>query len=180
MCDDTASVINHYLSKDGGSVRRRLWGEDDAEANEEIALHLVSVCDENNSFTSATRRCTPLKVHIRYTLKKPIHKLRVVILLMTSDGTEVICSSDLMSDVENAPRKPVDYSSTCSIPALLLNRLNYTISIDFEVPGERLILTGYTIDFEVSQLAINQLGTTKAPSPPGMIHPILDWKVKAA
>ena len=180
MCDDTVSVINTYLCGDSKNVRRSVYGETDRAENDEIDLHEISVCDQNESFTSAIATDTPLKVHIRYTLKKPIHNLRVVILLMTSDGTEVISSSDLMSDVNNQPRRMGEYISTCSIPAFLLNKLNYTIGVDFEVLGERSILSGNTVNFEVSELTINQLGTTNAPAPSGSVHPLLEWDVKAA
>ena len=180
LCDDTTSVINTYLRGDSENVRRSVCGETDKAENDEIDLHEISVCDQNGSLTSALATDTPLKVHIRYTLKKPIHNLRVVILLMTSDGTEVISSSDLMSGVSNQPRRTGEYISTCSIPAFLLNKLNYTIGVDFEVPGERSILSGNTVNFEVSELTINQLGITNAPAPSGTVHPLLEWDVKAA
>jgi hypothetical protein len=86
----------------------------------------------------------------------------------------------LMSDVNNQPRRTGEYISTCSIPAFLLNKLNYTIGVEFEVPGARSILSGNTVNFEVSELTINQLGTTNAPAPSGTVHPLLDWEVKAA
>jgi lipopolysaccharide transport system ATP-binding protein len=179
LCGDTTNVINAYLRGKSENVRRRVWGDNKA-GNDEMELHEISVCDQNGSFTSALATDTPLKVHIRYTLKKPVYNLRVVILLMTSDGTEVISSSDLMSDVNNQPRRTGEYISTCSIPAFLLNKLNYTIGVEFEVPGERSILSGNTVNFEVSELTINQLGTTNAPAPSGTVHPLLDWEVKAA
>ena len=179
LCGDTTNVINAYLRGESENVRRRVWGDNKA-GNDEMELHEISVCDQNGSFTSALATDTPLKVHILYTLKKPVYNLRVVILLMTSDGTEVISSSDLMSDVNNQPRRTGEYISTCSIPAFLLNKLNYTIGVEFEVPGERSILSGNTVNFEVSELTINQLGTTNAPAPSGTVHPLLDWEVKAA
>ncbi|MEC7502159.1 MAG: ABC transporter ATP-binding protein [Planctomycetota bacterium] len=176
---DTGDVINTYLLGDSNSNRRRSWGTSNPAECEEITLHEVSVCDQNGSYESMIATDTPLQVHIRYSLKKPIHQLRVSLLLMTSDGTAVISTSDMMADITNDPRPVGEYTSTCSIPPHLLNRIQYVIRIDFEIPGETSLLSGHHIAFDVSELTINQLGRTRS-TPPGTVHPVLDWSVKAA
>ena len=85
-----------------------------------------------------------------------------------------------MSDIENSPRQTGRYVSRCSIPPLLLNRMQYVVRVDFEIPRTGNLLSGYHVVFDVTELSVNQLGRTNAPSPPGIVHPILDWEVKAA
>jgi lipopolysaccharide transport system ATP-binding protein len=176
---DTADVINSYLLGQTKNARRRIWGESDSAESHSIKLHEVSVCDNNGSHESMIATDTPLQVRIRYSIKKPIHQLRVSMLLMTSDGTPVISTSDMMSNIKNDPRPIGKYTSTCSIPPNLLNRIQYVIRVDFEIPGEASLLSGNHVTFDVSELTFNQLGRTRA-TPPGSVHPLLDWNVQAA
>ena len=62
---------------------------------------------------------------------------------------------------------------------MLLNRMNYVVSVDFDVPCERAVLTGHQVEFQVSELTVNQLGRTNAPAPSGVLHPLLEWNVLA-
>jgi hypothetical protein len=58
--------------------------------------------------------------------------------------------------------------------------MSYVVSVDFDVPCERNVLSGNRVEFEVAELSVNQLGRTNAPAPAGILHPLLDWEVKAA
>ena len=177
---DTQEMINEYFAGESQNQRKRSWGESDPAECDEIELHEISVSDQSGSFDSVIATDTPLQVNISYSLKKPVHQLRVSILLMACDGTVVISSSDMMSDIENSPRQIGRYVSRCSIPPLLLNRMQYVVRVDFEIPRTGNLLSGYHVAFDVSELTVNQLGRTISPSPPGIVHPILDWEVKAA
>ncbi|OUT69374.1 MAG: ABC transporter ATP-binding protein, partial [Planctomycetaceae bacterium TMED10] len=177
---DTQEIINDYFAGESQNQRKRSWGKSDPAECDEIELHEISVSDKSGSYDSVIATDTPLKVNISYSLKKPVHQLRVSILLTTNDGTVVISSSDMMSDVENNPRQKGSYVSSCSIPPLLLNRMQYVVRVDFEIPRAGHLLSGYHVDFDVSELTVNQLGRTRRPSPPGIVHPLLDWEVKAA
>ena len=177
---DTQEIINDYFVGESKNQRKRSWGKSDPAECDEIELHEISVSDKSGSYDSVIATDTPLQVDIYYSLKKPVHQLRVSILLMTNDGTVVISSSDMMSDVENNPRQKGSYVSSCSIPPLLLNRMQYVVRVDFEIPRSGNLLSGHYVDFDVSELTVNQLGRTISPSPPGIVHPLLDWEVKAA
>jgi lipopolysaccharide transport system ATP-binding protein len=177
---DTQEIINDYFVGESKNQRKRSWGKSDPAECDEIELHEISVSDKSGSYDSVIATDTPLQVDIYYSLKKPVHQLRVSILLMTNDGTVVISSSDMMSDVENNPRQKGSYVSSCSIPPLLLNRMQYVVRVDFEIPRSGNLLSGHYVDFDVSELTVNQLGRTISPAPPGIVHPLLDWEVKAA
>lgn len=177
---DTQEIINEYFAGESQNQRKRSWGKSDPAECDEIELHEISVSDASGSCDSLIATDTPLQVDICYSLKKPIHQLRVSILLMTGDGTVVISSSDMMSDIENSPRQIGRYVSRCSIPPLLLNRMQYVVRVDFEIPRTGNLLSGYHVAFDVSELTVNQLGRTISPAPPGIVHPLLDWEVKAA
>ena len=177
---ETQEIINDYFVGESQNQRKRSWGKSDPAECDEIELHEISVSDASGSCDSVIATDTPLQVNICYSLKKPVHQLRVSILLMTDDGTVVISSSDMMSDVANNPRQTGRYVSSCSIPPLLLNRMQYVVRVDFEIPRTGNLLSGYHVAFDVSELTVNQLGRTISPSPPGIVHPLLNWKVKAA
>ena len=177
---DTQEIINEYFAGESQNQRKRSWGKSDPAECDEIELHEISVSDASGSCDSLIATDTPLQVDICYSLKKPIHQLRVSILLMTGDGTVVISSSDMMSDIENSPRQIGRYVSRCSIPPLLLNRMQYVVRVDFEIPRTGNLLSGYHVAFDVSELTVNQLGRTISPAPPGIVHPLLEWEVKAA
>lgn len=172
-------VVGSYLRGAAGVFRRRILDDEPTAVNDEIQLHEITVCDSVGSVESAITTDTALEIRVHYTVRKPIHNLRVACLLMAADGTEILSSSDLMALPANTPRLPGDYISTCFLPAMLLNRLNYIVSVDFDVPCERAVLSGHHVEFQVSELTVNQLGRTHAPAPSGVLHPLLQWDVRS-
>jgi lipopolysaccharide transport system ATP-binding protein len=175
---DSASIISDYLKENSNSARYRRWNAEDSDRPDtpEICLEEIAVKDENGSTEAALSTESEIEVQINYTIKTPVHDLRVALLLLTPDGTEVFASSDFRSTTHNI-RTTGKYSSRCKIPPYLLNRGSYIISIDFDIPMHRSIISNQRINFTVSELSKNQLGLTRAPSPAGVIHPILQWKV---
>lgn len=171
------TVISSYMRGEGESLRQRFFKGETSAHSDEVQLHEISICDAEGSVDSAIATDTELEVRIRYSIRKAIHNLRVAVLLMTGDGTEVLSTSDLMAPNANALRVPGEYVSICYLPALLLNRLNYVVSVDFDVPCMRAILPPHHVEFQVTELTVNQLGRTNAPSPSGIVHPLLEWNL---
>ncbi|WP_231603027.1 ABC transporter ATP-binding protein [Neorhodopirellula pilleata] len=175
--DNSTDVVSAYLQGQVVADRIRTWGGDNVALSAEIELHEIAILDERGLLESALSTDSEIQIRISYTVLQPIHNLRVALLITTGDGTEVFSSSDLMSKYPNVPRKPGCYYSTCIIPPFLLNRGVYVAFVDFDVACQRDILSGNSVVFQVGELAINQLGQTRAPAPSGVVHPILDWEI---
>lgn len=171
------AVISAYMRGECEALRQRFFDGDRSAKSDEVQLHEISICDADGSVDSAIATDSPLEIRIRYSVLKPIHNLRVAILLMTGDGTEVFSSSDVMASSASNYRLPGEYLSTCYLPALLLNRINYVVAVDFDVPCMRAVLPQHHVEFQVTELTVNQLGRTNAPAPSGVLHPLLKWDV---
>jgi hypothetical protein len=160
------------------SLRRRLFCDEKTANSDEVQLHEIAICNSDGSVDSAIATDTPLEIRTRYTVKKTIHNLRVAILLLAADGTEVLSTSDLMDASTGSLRQPGEYVSTCYLPAKFLNRINYVVAVDFDVPCVRAVLPQHHVEFQVTELTVNQLGRTNAPAPSGVLHPLLKWNVR--
>ncbi len=171
------SVVSAYMRGECESLRQRFFDDEKSANSNEVQLHEISICDPDGSVDSAIATDSPLEIRIRYSVRKAIHNLRVAVLLMTGDGTEVLSTSDLMDPSAGSLRGPGEYCSTCYLPSKLLNRINYVVAVDFDVPCVRSVLPQHHVEFQVTELTVNQLGRTNAPAPSGVVHPLLNWNV---
>lgn len=172
-------VIEHYLKAGGISDRATSWAAEASPATDELDLLSIAVLDSSGESSSALATADELFVEIQYRLKTGIRDLRVTVTLLSGDGTEVFISSDFLAQPSNRTRPAGMYRSICRIPGNLLNAGNYVVSVDFEIPMTRIILHDQRVGFTIPELSVNQLWRTHSASPPGVIHPTLEWRIVA-
>jgi lipopolysaccharide transport system ATP-binding protein len=137
------------------------------------------VFDEKDRLDNLLSTTDDLKLEIEYILHETVKDLRVVVNLITTDGTYIFSSSDFNFQLPSRIRSAGRYKSICHIPGKLLNAGNYNALIDFDIPRRRALIMGLPVTFTVTELIYNQLGITNASKPAGVIHPFLNWEVKS-
>ncbi len=170
-------IIDLYLSEGNNADRVLEWPIAERPTNHELTVCSIKVLDDKNRLDSLLTSAEDLKIEIEYKLENAIKDLRVVVNLITLDGTEVFSSSDYSFQPASRMREPGHYKSVCYIPGRLLNAGNYIARVDFDVPMTRPIIMGLRVPFTISELIFNQLGVTMASKPAGIIHPYLSWEV---
>jgi lipopolysaccharide transport system ATP-binding protein len=116
-----------------------------------------------------------VKLVFQFSVKQPIHGLRVGFDLISGTGVTVLRSyyDDLMKTPPEL--KPGNYRATCSIPANLLNQGEYFITLRANIHGLRHIAVfDRAISFRIVNLdgANAQYGTER----PGILNPSLPWE----
>jgi lipopolysaccharide transport system ATP-binding protein len=176
---DTPSIIDEYLSEGSDADRFIEWTTEERPDTKELEVLSIKVLDDKNRIDNFLATDANLKIEIEYRLKEEIKDLRVVMNLVTPEGTEVFSSSDFSFQSESRTRVPGRYISTCHIPGGLLNVGNYIAIIDFDVPRIKAIMMGLSVTFSISELSHNQLGIIMGNRPSGVVHPFLEWEINS-
>jgi hypothetical protein len=173
----TGDVIDKYLS-DGSETERCIeWPAENRPSSSELEVISIKIFDSKGRLDSSLATSDEIKIEIEYIIKTDLKDLRVVINLFTSDGTEVISSSDFHVQPSSRVRKPGHYKSVCIIPGSLLNLGTYLATIDFDIPKVKALVMDLPMAFTISELSFNQLGITIANRPAGVVHPLLNWDI---
>jgi lipopolysaccharide transport system ATP-binding protein len=100
---------------------------------------------------------------------------RFTITLLTQEGEVAFAATDHLFQLETL--NPGSYRSSCQIPGAMLNRRNYLLAVQCDIPGERYILPPTEhLSFTVTGVG-NQSSTFPEPWP-GVICPKIEWKVE--
>ncbi|MEO7534679.1 MAG: ABC transporter ATP-binding protein [Ferruginibacter sp.] len=175
----TPDVIDKYLSEGNDADRFVEWTTEERPDAKELEVLSIKIVDEKDSIDNFLTTTTNLKIEVEYRIKEEIKDLRVVVNLVTPDGTEVFSTSDFSFQLDSRTRIAGRYISTCHIPGGLLNLGNYIAIIDFDVPRIKAIMMGLSVTFSITELSYNQLGITIANRPAGVIHPFLEWEINS-
>ena len=72
---------------------------------------------------------------------------------------------------------PGSYKTVCHIPGGLLNRRNYVVNVQCDVPGERYVLPAADyLNFNVG--GVGNQSSHFPESWPGVVCPRVEWKVE--
>lgn len=174
---DTATVIDQYLAE-GNEVERFVqWAPHERPSSPEVDLLSIAVLDDKGRMDSILTAYDDIRIEIRYLLKQEVRNLRVTVNFCTTDGIELISSSDFNFQPPSRIRKPGHYKSVCIVPKHLLNLGTLVAKVDFDIPKMKALLMDIPVSFTVSELAFNQLGITMGNRPAGVVHPYLEWEV---
>ena len=175
--EDTPSAIDRYLSSDSDVDRYLSWENDERPGDSSVKLMSIMVLDKTGTFEKPLTTDDEVFVNIKYEVLQEIKDLRVVATIIGFDGEEVFCTSDFHHVGENRLRTPGVYTSVLRIPNKFLNNMQYYASIDIEVPMVKSIVVGQIVAFSIDELIYNDMGHLMLKKPPGVIHPVSDWKV---
>lgn len=173
---NTVDVIEKYLSL---NAKFRQWKYDGPARSEHgVVLDQVLISGHDGDPTRPLSNDEPIQIAVSYDCRVPQEKLRVSVSLVSTTGEMVFSSSDFPQIQEGAIVKQGPTRSICTIPGRLLNKGSYEVEIRFEVPARGEAHPPFTAAFEISSLDFSSMGPIMADSPPGVVHPQLDWRIE--
>lgn len=175
--EDTPSAIEKYLSSDSDVDRLVTWTEKERPGDNSVRLNSIKVLDSSGGVERPLTTDDDVFIEINYEIFEDIKDMRAVVTLMSVEGDEIFCTSDYAHVNENRLRTPGVYSSTLRIPKKFLSNIRYVAAIDIEVPMVKSIVLAQTVSFTIEELIYNELGQMMMVKPPGLIHPVSEWKV---
>lgn len=172
---DVNSVVGQYLSfnRDFGEGAEISWDDTEAPSCEELALQGIRVLGPGKRIFSIYDATKPIDVEIRLRMKTLVRGARVNLSLLTSEGITAFSSTNhsIMGEKELPPGL---YTTTCRIPANLLNDTTYIINVHIGIPGVKVLLHGRDyMEFTVEGSGGH--GSSFSEKWPGIVAPKLDW-----
>ena len=171
------AVIGQYLSFSQGAskVGEISWSENDAPSCEEIILQGIRILGNERQVFSIYDATRPIEVEIRFQVKRPVLGLRTVLVLSTTDGVVAFATTNhsIMGEHELPPG---NYTTSCKIPANLLNNVGYAVKVSFGIPGfKELVHTEEHLTFMAEGSGGH--GSSYSEKWPGVVAPKLNWEL---
>ncbi len=173
-------VISHYLSasmpKDS-EIEGQIWwnGDKDAPRCADVALRGIRLLNPEGVPQSSFEADKPIAIEIHYEVLRRLRGARFCLTLMTQEGEVAFTATDHLFQPET--QLPGSYKTVCLVPGGLLNRRNYAVNVQCDIPGERYVLPGAEyLSFNVGGVG-NQSSTFPEPWP-GVVCPRVEWKVQ--
>jgi lipopolysaccharide transport system ATP-binding protein len=168
-------VVRQYLgSTAAGDARFEADDLDSAPGNEFIRLRRVRVLEHQGRAVASVDARTPIFVEIEYAVLQP-RPVRTAFRLASADGAILFTSTDADDEEQyGRERDPGIYVSRCEIPAKLLKRGQYFLTISSSIPRVKVNfmmenLVSFSVDQTAAILDDNRVG---------LIAPSLSWDVK--
>jgi lipopolysaccharide transport system ATP-binding protein len=173
-------VISHYLSSSmpkDNEIEGQIWwnGDKDAPRCDDVALRGIRLLNPQGVPQSSFEADKPIAIEVHYEVLQRLRGARFCLNLITQEGELAFSATDHLFQEET--QLPGTYKTTCYVPGGLLNRRNYVVNIQCDIPGERYVLPGAEyLSFNVVGVG-NQSSTFPEPWP-GVVCPRVEWKVQ--
>jgi lipopolysaccharide transport system ATP-binding protein len=168
-------VIRQYLGSSGAASA---WYEasDSAVApgNEVIRLRGVRVLDHEGRGVSSldARRSAFVEIEYEVLQRRP---LRTALRLISAEGAILFTSTDADDETRvGQDRDPGVYVSRCEVPAKLLKRGMYFVTVSSSVPR---VMVNFVVDNAVS-FTVDQADPALDDNRVGLISPALVWNIE--
>ena len=172
-------VIAKYLqscAEVGMAVQN--YTPDNAPGDESVRLQSVRICSPSGEAQSVFNMDEPIRVACDCRVLKPTENLHLLVYVYTNDGVLVFGSASWDHFGLEPPRmlQPGSYRYEMAIPPHLLNRGQFVVSLNAQIPGVRFV---FKIDrgvaFEVTE--IGGAGGAKSSDRAGLVRPLLPWHI---
>lgn len=168
-------VVRQYLgSSAGGDARYEADDLDSAPGNEVIRLRGVRVRDHHGRMVSSVDARHPTFVEIEYTVlqRRPV---RTAFRIASAEGAIMFTSTDTDDkDRHGRERDPGIYLSRCEIPARLLKRGLYFLTVSSSIP---MVKVNFVME-NVVRFSVDQTDWILDDNRVGLIAPALSWDVE--
>jgi lipopolysaccharide transport system ATP-binding protein len=179
MTGEPGEVISRYLSasapKDSEVEGQIIWDSKDAPRSDDLRLRSIRILNGNGIPQTTFESDKPITVEIEYEVLERMRGARFCLSLLTQEGEIAFSATDHMFQQETL--LPGTYKSTCHLPGGLLNRRQYVVTLQCDIPGDRYVLPAAEyLNFTVSGIG-NQASTFPEPWP-GVVCPRVLWTVE--
>jgi lipopolysaccharide transport system ATP-binding protein len=178
---EPSRVISAYLSRsaahDPENGEPVFWAsESERDLTAELSLRGVRLIGPSGAPQACFEADKRIQVELYYEIHRPLRGARLNLWVLTQDGDVAFISTD--HGVRNEFESPGVYRSICVIPGGLLNRIQYAVEIDSDIPTleKELLARREYVRFTVS--GIGNHGSMMAEAWPGAVCPQLDWQIE--
>ena len=180
MSGKPGDVISHYLSSSmpkDSEVEGQIWwnGDKTAPRSEDVALRGIRLLNPEGVPQASFEAEKPIAIEIHYEILQRLRGARFCLTLITQEGELAFTATDHLFQQET--QLPGSYKTVCHIPGGLLNRRNYVVNVQCDVPGERFVLHGA----DYLSFTVGGVGNQSSHFPeswPGVVCPRVEWKVE--
>jgi lipopolysaccharide transport system ATP-binding protein len=138
----------------------------------ELRLNSIRLLNSIGEVASTFAVDKPVLIEVTYHVRILLRGMRVEFHLLAEDGTIAFVSVD--QDQRPNVLKPGHYRSVLTIPGKLLNRRQYTVSLQFAIPRVRVLIPGQEyMSFNCVMGDIQ--GSYISSHWPGVVSPELFW-----
>lgn len=174
-------VISRYLSasmpKDSEVEGQIIWNEKDAPKSDDLRLRSIRLLNGSGVPQTMFESDKPVTIEIQYEVLQRLRGARFCLMLLTQEGEMAFSATDHLFQQET--QMPGTYKTSCLIPGGLLNRRQYVVNLQCDIPGERYVLPAAEyLNFTVS--GVGNQSSTFPESWPGVVCPRVSWKVEEA
>jgi lipopolysaccharide transport system ATP-binding protein len=167
-------VIEAYLNR-GLSQGRWSWSAADRPGSKALELSAVELEGERSGVAGCVQADEELRIALHYTQLDECPGCRFVFQLLTASGEVAFTSTDQRYR-EMRRYAPGRYRTTCTIPARLLNRGNYSIRVWAGIAGVGQLVKPVDVgQFAVEGVSVS--GSLTDRNWPGAVSPDLHWDV---
>ena len=176
----SAEAVDYYLSAGNAKAGERIWDADEVPASaapfRPIALRLL---DKDRKVVDTVRSTEAFTIEMEYSLAAPLTGLRIGIYLNTARGDTVLTSFDTDDQAhfeKHGSRPAGHFTSTCWLPADLLNGGRYTLGVNASsYRVRRYFMDEQALTFNVDTSGAP--GMQWSEPRPGILRPRLEWKI---
>ena len=180
MSGKPGDVISHYLSSSmpkDSEVEGQIWwnGDKTAPRSEDVALRGIRLLNPEGVPQASFEAEKPIAIEIHYEILQRLRGARFCLTLITQEGELAFTATDHLFQQET--QLPGSYKTVCHIPGGLLNRRNYVVNVQCDVPGERFVLHGA----DYLSFTVGGVGNQSSHFPeswPGVVCPRVRWQVE--
>jgi len=172
---DTRSIVEKYLLPGAGTVDtgRVEWGVENNPGSNEVTILSVSVLNDQNEVRNSFYTSVPVTVEIKYRVNEKIPASRLIIQLKDSMDVVAFTSTNQMQEQKEG-KSPGIYTTTCIIPANLLNQGKYKVFVHMGIPGFKILANNFfAIAFNTILMGNNG---SLDQNWQGILAPQLKWK----
>jgi lipopolysaccharide transport system ATP-binding protein len=173
-----SDAIAYYLSNIAGAVDESdgvvSWTTDAPEVDD-LRLRRVRIFDTSGRTQGIHDAKSAIGVEVDYEVKKTIRGARMSVFLSTQEGEVAFISTD--HQVVPDQLDVGVYRSTCTIPGGLLNQRVYVVGVSWDIPAVRIVFPRRDC-ISLSVTGGGNQGSTFPEAWPGVVCPVLAWKVE--
>ncbi len=139
----------------------------------DISLQSIRMLSEEGAVQDHFDVGEPIRVEVIYNVSTTIRGMRIILVINTREGVLVFASTDHDQRLDETP--PGKYCCQIKIPGNVLNSIQYTLQIQIDIPGFRVLVPRE--DFlHFSGAGDTPHGSHYPENWPGVVTPKLEWQ----
>jgi lipopolysaccharide transport system ATP-binding protein len=170
---ETDEAVDFYLNNENMQLGTGIVNYlDNQVGNDEIQLLQVSVTDKTQRIRTAFLQSEAIDVHIAFLAKTDLKGMRFNLSVKNAYGVVAFVTSS--HELTKAGVTKGEHKLKLTIPDFLLNKTQYTLTINAGIPGNRVLIEPIDVllvDIEGEHSG----GSTFMEKWPGLVSPKLEW-----